>query len=275
MGHSLNTLPPNRCIFCRGPGLSKEHVFPNWLRILFPRMPAQTHLHGVTTWGQSSHGKIYAMPTLTEDKGHSGSKKVKAVCKDCNTGWMSRMENRTRPILMPLIQGVFHRLSTFDQNTLAGWIAKTVMVAEFAHPTHIAIPQDERLWTYAHFLPPTHWSIWLAAYTGTVWRNLAISHHMFALGPRLDPTKIPEPGAVAPPDTQSTSIGMGHLFIQVVSTTVTNIEFSLEHEAIGDFQRIWPPSGQDITWPPLRNILDPQATYIAESFARIAGLPTG
>jgi len=35
---------------------------------------------------------------------------------------------------MPLIQGHSHRLNTFDQQILATWIAKTVMVAELRKP---------------------------------------------------------------------------------------------------------------------------------------------
>ena len=138
-----------RCIFCKNEGSSQEHIFPDWLRVLFPRSPADTHMSRTTTWEKAKSGTLYAMPIFKNHKGHSGSKKLRVVCRYCNNGWMSRLENRTRPILMRLIQGHPHRLSTFDQATLAACAAKTIMVAEFGYPHAIAIPDVERLRMYA------------------------------------------------------------------------------------------------------------------------------
>jgi hypothetical protein len=174
----------HRCIFCERMGLTREHLFADWLRVLFPRSATDTHNHGVTTWGQSSSGRIYAMPTLTVHQGHSGSRKVKCVCGPCNNGWMSRLETRTRPILMPLIQGNFHRVSPFDQKTLASWITKTIMVAEFLFPERVTIPDADRLRMYASAEPSENWKIWIAGYQGLKWRNLAIGYQ----GPSIAPT---------------------------------------------------------------------------------------
>src|ERR1700742_2428273 len=95
-----------RCIFCLKPGTTNEHLFPDWLRVLFPRTPKDTTTRGVTQWGQDKLGKLYAMPARTIHKGHSGVTKIPYVCAGCNNGWMSRLENRARPFLMPLIQGL-------------------------------------------------------------------------------------------------------------------------------------------------------------------------
>jgi len=151
--------------------------------VLFPRDVSDTHTAGTTIWGKAKHGRIYAMPTMNMRQGHSGSRKVRYVCGPCNNGWMSRMEARTRPILMPLIRGLLHQISTFDQRYLATWVAKTVMVAEYVHPDHIAVPDGHRLWMYAKLEPPPDWSIWIANYHGIKWQSLALSHHMCALQP--------------------------------------------------------------------------------------------
>lgn len=254
-----------RCIFCLKRGTTDEHVFADWLRVLFPRTAKDTRSQGITQWGQDRHGKLYAMPLLTIQQGHSGSKKVPYVCRGCNNGWMSRMEKRTRPILMPLIQGIPHSKSTFDLQYLATWIAKTVMVAEYAFPDHISIPDRERLHMYANLAPPDNWTIWIADYRGFKWRNLAIFHHMG----RVLPPKPPEPSKSTSPDTHFTSIGMGHVFIQVVGTN-TGLHFDSDNDA---FRRIWPLSKLALTWPPARPILDDEADFIANSFARIMKLP--
>ena len=120
---------------------------------------------------------------------------------------MSRIETRGRRVLMPLVQGQSHRLSTFDQLVLASWVAKTVMVAEYVYPTHIAISDRDRLWMYANLEPPPKgWHIWIAHYAGIKWRNLAIYHHIGGLS---KPTGL---------DTQFTSIGMGVCVVRVFET---------------------------------------------------------
>jgi hypothetical protein len=220
----------------------------------------------MTQWGRDAHGKLYAMPVRDVAQGHSGSKKVPYVCKGCNNGWMSRMESRTRPILTPLIQGLPHSISTFDQQYLATWIAKTVMVAEYAHPDHVAVPDRDRLHLLGELAPPDHWRIWVADYRGYVWRNLAIYHH---LG-RLAPPKGLESTDSA--DTHFTSIGMGHLFIQVVATT-SGANFAFEDSATTPFRRIWPRIGVIMSWPPSNALFDQEANHVSKSFSRIAGLP--
>ncbi len=255
-----------RCIFCRQSGLSREHIFGDWLRAIFPRSSADTHLHGMTTWGQAKSGKIYAMPTLKIEQGHSGSKKVKHVCKACNNGWMSRMEMRARPILMPLIQGTFHKLSVFDQKSLAGWVAKTIMVAEFTYPDRVAVSEDDRLRMYASQEPSDNWKIWIAHYNGIKHSRLSISYHGCALGP----SEPPAPDNTTPANTQFTNIGMGHLFIHASSTT-TRADFQFDDETF--FRRIWPPTDRDLIWPPLTSLGEEDADYVIGALSRLTGMP--
>lgn len=252
-----------RCIFCLTPSTTKEHLFAQWLREAFPRTARDTRTIGLTRWGQDKRGKVYSMPTRAIRQGHSGTTTVPFVCAGCNSGWMSRMETRARPILRPLIYGLPHSISTFDLKVLSGWIGKTVMVGEYLHPNHIAIPDSERLRMYAEFeLPPT-WSIWIADYQGSKWRNLAMFHHMG----RVDP----DPTGSLHPDTHFTSIGMGRLFIQAAatssSTTIVN-----ENDAM---RQIWPLPKTNLSWPPARFIDDGEADFIADSFSRAMNLPHG
>ena len=101
--------------------------------------------------------------------------KVKRVCKSCNNGWMSRLENDVQPILRPMMtaSGGTISLSPNDQEVLARWIYKTVLMADFAltpdkyripHPT--PIPKSDYSTFYAHRTPPNSAVIWTAGYTG-------------------------------------------------------------------------------------------------------------
>ena len=178
------------------------------------------------------------------------------------------MEKRTRPILMPLIQGVPHTISTFDQKYLATWIAKTVMVAEYAFPANVAVPDRERLHMLANLEPPPNWKIWIADYRETKWRNLAISHHIAA----LFPSKTDKPES-APPDTHLTCMGIGHFFVCAVATTDIR-RFSLKDDSVSDLRCIWPVRLDRLSWPPAGMLTDDKADYIAASLSRVAGIPS-
>jgi hypothetical protein len=91
----------------------------------------------------------------------------------------------------------------------------------------------------ANLAAPDNWTIWLADYRGIKWRSLAIYHHM---------GKSPEPGD-PPPDTHFTSIGIGHLFIQVVGSSA-GLEFGFEDDTTTEFRRIWPLTKIAMSWPP-------------------------
>jgi hypothetical protein len=111
------------CLFCgaSGPGaLSKEHVVPLWL-LEFLGLPADDEIfHGVV---ESATGLLAAPPRI-----HSSFTFVDGrVCEtDCNNGWMARLENAARPILIPLLQdrGV-ETLSAGEAAVLGKWAAKT------------------------------------------------------------------------------------------------------------------------------------------------------
>jgi hypothetical protein len=81
------------CIFCQQQPptvkISKEHIFGDWLREMFPRDAGTTHTHGIIKW--PFPGSQLAKPSIQTRirPGHSGSKKVRAVCETCNSGWMS------------------------------------------------------------------------------------------------------------------------------------------------------------------------------------------
>ncbi len=82
-------------MFCGG-GVSKEHIVPKWLL-------RDCDLYGVKfKMGFGAQTSAGQLDTLLQPQPLS-SFYTKAVCKQCNTGWMSRLENVAQKLLSPLV----------------------------------------------------------------------------------------------------------------------------------------------------------------------------
>ena len=87
-----------RCLFCGRPlgaNRVKEHVVPAWLL---------RHL-------DVEHEIVIPAVARTEDSEIVGRRRHSAdamleghTCEDCNHGWMGRLEDEAKPILIPLIE---------------------------------------------------------------------------------------------------------------------------------------------------------------------------
>lgn len=123
------------CPFCGSQeGRTKEHVWPQWLRA----SPGATQLLQDATGKRSPNLRAFivrdengtyqssseALPQLAELLPEVSV----GVCKACNTGWMSQLENETRSLLLPSLVGQLPiSLSLEDQALLAAWATKTFM----------------------------------------------------------------------------------------------------------------------------------------------------
>jgi hypothetical protein len=47
------------------------------------------------------------------------------ACKVCNNGWMKDLEDRARPLLLPMLDGFKTVLDRTSQTVIAAWITKT------------------------------------------------------------------------------------------------------------------------------------------------------
>jgi hypothetical protein len=58
--------------------------------------------------------------------------KIRAVCVPCNTGWMSQLEKKVKPVLIPLLlaEGLPLTLSSSEQDLLAVWAYKTALIID-------------------------------------------------------------------------------------------------------------------------------------------------
>jgi hypothetical protein len=96
---------------------------------------------------------------------------VKVVCVDCNNQWLSDIQNRAKPVLIPLIKGERTGLGHEAQRRVAAWCAMATMTAEFIDrdPNTITVPQSDRDLLRNNGTVPPGWRIWLAHYRRYKW----------------------------------------------------------------------------------------------------------
>src|SRR5713226_3175230 len=94
------------CVFCGGKPLTNEHVWPEWVR---PYLQSP-YGRGTATRVILRHGQE---PQSHSHQTDPATLEVKAVCKPCNTRWMSRMETDCKPYLLSMIEG--HGRTYYDE----------------------------------------------------------------------------------------------------------------------------------------------------------------
>jgi hypothetical protein len=79
---------PPKCLFCRSAEVSKEHIFPKWLRPFIK----ETTFDGTvfSNFGNETLDKVFKSATTKGKKESSHGFTAKLACIGCNTGWMSQ-----------------------------------------------------------------------------------------------------------------------------------------------------------------------------------------
>jgi hypothetical protein len=123
------------CIFCNSPlsGIrSQEHVFPQWLL-------DELEIRNVSI--SPTHFKPDG--TVVSTRSHPvDSLREGRVCRPCNTGWMSNLEQQAQPLLSVLFTGArtVVELSSKERAILAKWTAKTAFVLNSASNYRKSVP---------------------------------------------------------------------------------------------------------------------------------------
>ena len=113
---------------------TREHVFSSWLLTEFgPDTSMALYRHS----GDGSQQQIRAEIKLD-------SFRLKKVCEDCNNGWMSKLEESAKPLIVALIKESRQLDSLLDdeRRTLARWAAKTAIVESHAVGAECPVSAD-------------------------------------------------------------------------------------------------------------------------------------
>jgi hypothetical protein len=205
-----------RCIFWEPntphTRLSREHIWGKWLKAYVQSTMKKHHMQEEVVGRPGTPISIKS----TIRAGDPLKSKIKIVCEACNNGWMSRIQQRAKPFLIPLIEGSTSVLGTVAQKAIATWCVMATMTAEYlTHDlTSIAISQADRDWFRDHGSPPENWKIWIGRYHGNrgQWTHFVVPVLSRGTTNSADDRR-------AAPNTQTTTFIVGRLLVHVMSTS--------------------------------------------------------
>ncbi len=186
--------------------------------------------------------------TQKKSGGDPRNRPVRVVCAGCNGGWMSRLQQTAKPLLIPLVTGQAVRLDAQAQQVIAVWCAMSVMTAEFLSHDRQAISLDERRSIKAtQSVPADTWKIWIGHYVRGGWQPLW-AHTVMPIGDE-EISPVGDDG-VPIANTQTTSLVVGQLYIHAFSCPYNFLirAATLPDEA-RSLSQIWPPTSANIDWP--------------------------
>ena len=219
------------CVFCGRSPLTNEHVFPRWLNRYLPQDRRQQI--EISRYGQNGYDIVH--PSIGIDI------RVRKVCAECNSGWMSKLEADSIPVLEPLVSTTALQLvSVREQRQIALWATKTAMMADLTQAEPLILANARRRLRTHHAIPGGT-RIWLGA-CGELY-PIATSHTVRLELERLDNPSAPrEIGFYVP-------LKIGHMCLYVY---FPGVDVVVRHppEYHLSLARIWPRRSSNIAWPP-------------------------
>jgi hypothetical protein len=226
-----------RCVFCKGEGVTREHVFAKWVREALPGGGLFSHRHSDgTTWESE-------IPDL----------KANRTCAPCNNRWIERLDAAAKSLLTLPVRGEPQTIGRGSpQTVVSAWCFKTALLLELCAKSRASFikPRDYRAFYHLRH-PPEAVYIWLTAY-----------------GQGPNETEF-QAGWVRPWSARfslldgseregyAITFNVGHLAVQIVGhdppddlnirqagelpTTTNSSDYLLP---------LWPPTGEAIHWPP-------------------------
>jgi hypothetical protein len=230
---------PDACLFCSGRANSKEDIFSVWMTREFTEV--EGGFMPVTR-------TVSQQPPRTWENWTIAFSKIKAVCRECNSGWMSELEVQVRPLLSQMVRGQEIQLSESDQLDIATWATLKAYVFDSAAEFPSAVTRDECQLLRGQLRPPGNVRVFLAAYESG--NQFAVTR-IYATGPIGDDPR----GHTA----HATTFVIGHVVIQVLGNPRSQYRpYELPGIAHTHSQTINPPVIGGSSWPPRSLLTDVQ-----------------
>jgi hypothetical protein len=230
------------------------------------------------TANKHSHANVFVPrpgepepPNVRTRAGDHLDAQVHNVCAECNSGWLSRIQNDAKSILIPLFEGRPCILDEGAQKALATWVAMATITGEYLAKDRqrIAVPQSDRTWLMQNGTAPPGWAIWIGHYA----RQQNPVQWVKAGFPVVDADELPETVSDDDrmPTLQTTAFSVGDFYAFAMSSHFPEIpkgwDWRTAPAARTLMKPVWPPTIAVIDWPPLA-MTDADAHSFATSVVR-------
>lgn len=138
------------CVFCHATGAdTKEDPWPIWMQKGLGIRAPRHQLDWV--------GPRQTFKDAQVIREWPGWNRIGGFCQKCNNEWMSRIEDKAKPILLSMLMGRKRVLTPVDQKRLAQWAYLKTLVFSVGTP-HVKISDAEFHRFYKSRKPP-HYSL--------------------------------------------------------------------------------------------------------------------
>lgn len=162
-----------------------------------------------------------------------------------------------------------------QQRILAVWLSLITILAEFIdHRSSVCISDADRKFLKKHLMPPETWAIAVCSSNAKGWYG-KYRHHASFVGDFSSLAEYYDAVATGRPNnTQISTFGMGHFFVQIFSCPNKNLvaDFCASTRASG-LAQLWPPPSvlwrfsKELTKFPAETVLsDNEAAVVADAF---------
>lgn len=252
------------CVFCGGRPVSTEHVWPQWLRTL--DRPAAS-LKEARAADPSPH---YVMRgEVSEDfstavgylrpRGKSVPPMdvtVKVPCRECNQGWMSRLEAHTKGLLTSMMNGERRLITEREARQLAFWTAKTAAMFQHNDPTTMTVQPGDLVHMYTEQEPPPGMAIFVGRATAPIWM-MRLRHTAATV---LTPEQLARNIRPARMNTSSTAVCPDSVFLLTAFSCAPTVD--LLRRGPRRLVRLW-PGPRAFDWP-MRDLTDEEIESACE-----------
>lgn len=257
------------CVFCGGLPLTREHVYPQWLRqfsaprAYIEREGSHQAAFPQTVVRQNAKGKYVEVDEVRGNRTPNLHEvTVKSVCAACNNGWMSALENSVRGPLTKMAnppKPVPHRLDARVKSLLAAWVHKCFLMYDQYRDPRDRVFVDEDFVAFKNSQRPPRTARIYMGITNSPISTFAMWHetHLLVLDRDVDPQT-----ALA---THRRNMASSHLGVQGVYfiqqyykpdipwTPAARRAIDLPAMAAPEAtpaRQIWPPNSKPFDWPP-------------------------
>lgn len=257
-----------RCVYCGGTPVSKEHIWSKWIRDILP--PEPWHASNLFVRGSvdpNGNGD-HLLKQTKRWEGAMQSRAPKIVCRTCNNGWMSQVDERAKAPLTKMIRTGEFILSEDDQSAVAAWVAKSAITGHFVYSSRQVVCDDDLQHLMKTRQAPPNWQISASHYIGYRWDRSQV-FVFYSLGEWVENGEY-----VAAPktDTERNSMilvfAIGDVAFEVRMSSLRNWSFLKNTRLqVGNMIQVWPSLTQAISWPTWC-VGDDFLDYLAKDFHR-------